>query len=737
MTVFFSTQLDFILFFYGLAFILLGTTCFAIARIGIREEAWTVLGLFGFLHGGSEWLDLTALVVRDGVVFQLARLIVMTSSFVVLMEFARRESIRFGLKTPGLWIYIPLLALVGTSAAIDGPAAANDVARYIFGFGGAMATSLVFARLAQAFSGLTRRLAFCAAAGFAAYGLVAGVVVPVSSIWPASVVNQEWFVHMTGVPVQLVRGVLACWLAFSIWSIWGQQLTAEVSSARYTRFLRQQYGWTLAAMAVILVAGWMLTELLGGIYKQSIQRETGGEIDLLSSRLAGETAAIDGMVRALAGTPSIAPLLSGGSRDEDAIAQSVLDLDVDASGAVAGYILDRSGSVVAASGRSLSSRTDTAKLKSAAVFLKSIAGEAGSQFSFDPHNGEPDYLASYPVRARDGKIAGVAVLEKKLGAFAVDLRRFEDPYFLVDPDGIVAMTNRPDLLLQPLWPASAGRRGQSAQTYGELKERPMVQSEIADATWINFGGERDFVRRRYAAGGAWSLVMLKPIREVYASRFLGIVITLLTALMTLIYLFGRERWVHDNVQMERRLNLQELAQNLSFQATTDPLTGLFNRLKFDQALTAEMLRSERYETPLSLVMYDIDHFKKINDTHGHQTGDMVLRDLSKFVAGSIRATDMVARWGGEEFVIMLPSCNGDTAFQAAEGLRTAIEQIAFENARNISCSFGVTEFVSGDTAITLMSRADNALYRAKINGRNRAELAEPPDAAELRLASVA
>jgi len=70
-------------------------------------------------------------------------------------------------------------------------------------------------------------------------------------------------------------------------------------------------------------------------------------------------------------------------------------------------------------------------------------------------------------------------------------------------------------------------------------------------------------------------------------------------------------------------------------------------------------------------------------------------------------------------------------------LRTAIEQIAFENARNISCSFGVTEFVSGDTAITLMSRADNALYRAKINGRNRAELAEPPDAAELRLASVA
>jgi hypothetical protein len=150
MTGFFSTQLDFILFFYGLSFILLGATCIAIARIGGREEAWVVLGLFGFFHGGSEWLELTAMVISDSPTFDVVRLTVMITSFVLLMEFARREAIRLGLKAPGLWVYVPLLALVAFGAKIDGINAAGAFARYIFGFFGALATSLVFTRLAQA-----------------------------------------------------------------------------------------------------------------------------------------------------------------------------------------------------------------------------------------------------------------------------------------------------------------------------------------------------------------------------------------------------------------------------------------------------------------------------------------------------------------------------------------------------------------------------------------------------------
>jgi diguanylate cyclase (GGDEF)-like protein len=737
MNSFFSSQLDFVLFFYGLAFILFGATCLAIARIDGREESWILLGLFGFLHGGGEWLDLTALVISDSPTFQLARTLIMTASFVALMEFARRESIRLGLKMPGPWLYVPLLSLVALGGAIDGLNAAGTFARYIFGFFGAMATSLVFARLAQDFSGFTRRLAMCAAAGFAAYAFAAGVIVPVGSIWPATKLNYDWFAHVTGVPIQIVRGMLACWLAFSIWSIWGQQLVSEVSSARYTRFLRQQFIWTLTAMATILVVGWTLTEFLGEIYQQNVQQEARGDIDLLASRLAGETAAIEGMVKALAGSPSVQPLLKGGSREEQEIARSVLDLHVDAAAAMVGYILDGSGTVVASSDRRDAIGSDAPSYRMAPFFQKSITGEAGYQFVFDAHTGRPSYYASYPIRIRGGKISGVAVIEKTLAAFAADLSRFDHPYFLVDPDGVVTLTNRPDMMLQALWPLSDERRAALAQQYGRLKDRPILQNAIADATWINFGGERDFVRRRFVDHSRWSLVMLKPTREIYASRVLGIVITLLVAVMTLIYLFGKERWFHDNVQMENRLKLQDLARELRFKATTDPLTGLFNRLKFDQTLENEMSRSARYNTAVALVLYDVDHFKAVNDSHGHQVGDKVLTQLSRLVVGNIRDCDVLARWGGEEFAIMLPGCDAQMAAQAAEKLRTLIGQVAFDTIGNVTCSFGAAQYAEGDTAESLLARADEALYRAKLNGRNRVEVAMSPEKAETQLSSVA
>jgi diguanylate cyclase (GGDEF)-like protein len=711
-TAFFSTQLDFILFFYGLSFILLGATCFAISRIGGRPEAWVLLGLFGFAHGGSEWLDLTAMVISPSLTFDLVRLTVMTTSFVFLMEFARSEAVRLGVKAPGLWLYIPLLALVAAGGVIFGVTAASDFARYIFGFFGALATSLVFARLAQTYSGFTKRLAMCAAAGFAAYAVVAGAIVPTGKVWPTNIINYDWFMHLTGVPIQLVRGMLACWLAFCIWSIWGQNLISDVSSARYTRFMQRQFIFTLIAMAAILVAGWTLTEFLGQIYKQNVQQKASGDIDLLASRLRAETAALDGMVKALAGSPSIRPLLDGGSGNQIETAKSVLDLNVGASDAALGFILDRNGKVVVASSDGDHSASD---------FVTSLAGEAGDRFAFDPRSHSLDYYASYPIRNR-GAVIGVAVLKKGLGRFAADLTHFDHPYFLVDPNGVVTLTNRPDLLLRTLWPLSAEQSSQSARQFGKLIARPLVQNKITDATWINFGGVRGFARRRYVGDSDWSLVMLTPIQEIYASRVLGIVITLLVAVMTLIYLFGKERWFHDSIQMERRLQLQNLAQDLRFQASTDPLTGLFNRLKFDQTLSIEMSRSGRYGTPMCLVLYDVDHFKDVNDTYGHQVGDKVLTQLSRVVTGSIRDCDVLARWGGEEFVLMLPGCDAQMAHAAVEKLRIVVTEVTFDFVGNVTCSFGIAECVEGDTAEALIARADDALYRAKIKGRNRVEM---------------
>jgi diguanylate cyclase (GGDEF)-like protein len=308
---------------------------------------------------------------------------------------------------------------------------------------------------------------------------------------------------------------------------------------------------------------------------------------------------------------------------------------------------------------------------------------------------------------------------------------------LIDPDGIVVLTNQQQMLFRTLWPLSAEKHLALVQQFAKLNDRPMLAQQILDATWINVDGERNYVRRRNADHSQWSLVMLKPTHEIFASRVLGIIVTLLVALMTLIYLFGKERWIHDNVQMDKRLKLQELARDLRFQATTDPLTGLSNRLKFNQALAGEILRSMRYETPLSLVMYDVDNFKAVNDTHGHQVGDKVLVQLCRFVPSLLRNSDLVARWGGEEFVILTPGSDGEMAYLVAEKLRNAIEQIKFDQIGTVRCSFGVAQYVYGDTAETLISRADDALYRAKLKGRNRVELASLPSIAQPVLVSAA
>jgi diguanylate cyclase (GGDEF)-like protein len=734
MAAFFEAQLDFIFFFYGLAFILLGTVSFAIARIQGRESLWAVLGAFAFAHGAGEWLDLTALIVGDTPLFAALRILVMTGSLALLMEFARLSAIQFGLKLPGRWIYLPLLAIVAAGWDIGGLSAAGALARYIFGFFGAMATALIFVEHAKRFSGAARRLAIFTAVGFAVYAIAAGVIVSAAPFWPASVLNDGWFAQATRTPIQLLRGTLACALAFSVWVIWGQLLVAEVSSERYTAYLRRQSIWTVVVMAVILVFGWTLTEFLGGVYRQNVEREAQGDIGLLASRLAGETSTVDGMVKALAGSPSIAPLLSGGDRQENRRGRLVLDLNVEASGATLGIILDKSGAIVASTDhdKAVESQRDRA----APWFQRSVAGEAGYYFAYDPASKGRYYYASYPVRSDAGDVIGVAVLQKSLDGFESDLREFIRPYFLVNPDGIVLLTNRPGMFMMPLWPLSAERTLALTGQFGALNGKPMLNKEIAEAQWTSIDGKREYIRRHFAGHSQWSLVITMPTGTIFASRILGIIITLLVTIMSLIYFVGREHGIRESVQMDKRLELQELARDLRFRATTDPLTGLYNRLKFDEALASELSRARRYGTPLTLILYDVDHFKRINDTHGHQVGDNALVQLSQIVSTQIRNTDLLARWGGEEFVILSPGSDGEMARQAADKLAAAIERTLFDEVGTITCSFGITQHAHGDSADMLIARADLALYRAKTGGRNRVELAPMPDAV-VEVASVA
>lgn len=167
--------------------------------------------------------------------------------------------------------------------------------------------------------------------------------------------------------------------------------------------------------------------------------------------------------------------------------------------------------------------------------------------------------------------------------------------------------------------------------------------------------------------------------------------------------------------------LRQLNRELERLSVTDRLTGLYNRLYLDETLEREIRRAGRYDHAFSVVLIDIDHFKQINDSYGHPVGDRVLATLARLMEGCTRETDVVGRWGGEEFLIVCPHTDLEGAMTLAENLRAEVECTVFPSIGKLTISLGIGDYRAGDHANDLVARVDMALYRAKANGRNRVE----------------
>ncbi len=154
-------------------------------------------------------------------------------------------------------------------------------------------------------------------------------------------------------------------------------------------------------------------------------------------------------------------------------------------------------------------------------------------------------------------------------------------------------------------------------------------------------------------------------------------------------------------------------------ATHDTLTNIYNRFYFIDALEREFATTKRYGHPLSLMLIDIDHFKRINDNFGHTVGDEVLKEFAAILSKRVRSSDVFARWGGEEFILLLPSTTVGQAMCVAESMRASVDNNVFDEVGSVTCSIGVSQIQDGDDFNRLISRSDEALYRAKEEGRNR------------------
>jgi two-component system cell cycle response regulator len=192
------------------------------------------------------------------------------------------------------------------------------------------------------------------------------------------------------------------------------------------------------------------------------------------------------------------------------------------------------------------------------------------------------------------------------------------------------------------------------------------------------------------------------------------------------FILNVSKLINDDGEVEYLISLTDISEifdekmSLEDKANKDFLTGLYNRYKFDDDFEREVKITKRYNLGLSIVMFDIDNFKDVNDTYGHVIGDKVLKNIAHIVTEGIRESDSAYRWGGEEFIILLPNSSDENAYELTERIRKTIEIFDFDkDLDRVTCSFGISAFRDGLSMKEIVSEADSALYQAKKEGKNR------------------
>jgi diguanylate cyclase (GGDEF)-like protein/hemerythrin-like metal-binding protein len=393
------------------------------------------------------------------------------------------------------------------------------------------------------------------------------------------------------------------------------------------------------------------------------------------------------------------------------------------------YVLDLTGTTIAASNRGWPDSFLGKNYAGRPYYQEARAGRTGQFMGMGIVSRIPGYFSSEPARGADGKVAAIAVVKLNLTREQLGPARIDEAC-IASPDGEVLLASREGRAGQRLWsdraapPAGVAPPGAPPATAPAFMDRGFVGTE-----WVSIDGRRKLATRLPIAASDWSLVVFKSAKTQVANRVLGIVITLLLCSMILTYFVAMQRQFGvESAVADKRRQAEGRAREFARKADTDALTGVLNRLGFNGAFSREFERARRYRQPLSVVILDLDHFKRVNDDHGHVAGDQVLMGVARLVEAHIRESDIVARWGGEEFVVLAPMTPLQGGGQLAEKLRAQLEQTPLGPAGPVTASLGVAELLPGDSMEALLHRADEALYRVKNGGRNAVALGAPDPA---------
>ncbi|WP_420475661.1 sensor domain-containing diguanylate cyclase [Noviherbaspirillum sp. ST9] len=334
-----------------------------------------------------------------------------------------------------------------------------------------------------------------------------------------------------------------------------------------------------------------------------------------------------------------------------------------------------------------------------------------AEISIDRANGNAlTIVINHRITSRNGHFLGIAGVAMRMDGLTSLFNRHEK-----DGRRIYVVDGKRRIVLAGGTPPSASRSIEQVPGIGEMADQLLPQDGKPVLRDYRHEGRHMFASARALPELGWHLIVeqdaaddVEPVWNAFMLTLAaGAVVTLLVLALVL-------------------ATIRRYDRQLEQMAGTDMLTGLLNRQAFDFVFRQAMLDADRGSRPTSCIVFDIDLFRRINETCGHPAGDEVLRTVARIARAMLRESDVITRWGGEEFIVLLKECTLEQAVAVAEKLRHSVDQHDFMPAvpdGRITISLGVAQHETGETAMRFLQRADEALAKAKANGRNRLQVA--------------
>lgn len=419
------------------------------------------------------------------------------------------------------------------------------------------------------------------------------------------------------------------------------------------------------------------------------------------------------------------------------------------------YVMDTTGLTIASSNWRQEKSFIGNNYSFRPYFIDAMRDGSGYFDAMGLTSGVPGHYISYAVKEHQ-KVLGIVVV--KIGLSQLDEKWKNFPYDVIvtDKTGIAFLSSREEWryrLFAKLSASSWSQLKQTRQYDGVLREPIPISSEnelrpgerIVNVTAIKhwYGDETEpyYVKSRAIPRSDWIIRIFISLDEVNRrAREFAFMAVFSTALLALFVIWANQTRLRIRERKESRLALQEayrsleknheelhqLAEELRIKSITDPLTGVFNRRFFLESAVKMVHAGRRHDYPVSVILIDVDYFKRVNDTYGHPIGDMVLQAMVALSTKELREADIFARFGGEEFVLALPHTDKQAAHIVAERIRTAVmnHPIEIENeSLHVTISCGIAQCQPTQSIKDTISQADQALYQAKQEGRNRIVIA--------------